>query len=172
MKTEKELTIRFANIQDLPYIVEIYNQAIKSKCATGDTEEFHVEDRVKWFHNFNKNLYPIYVAELKNKIVGYCSLSPYRPGRKAMAKVAEISYYIDYNFHKKGIGTALIKHVIFDCKRLKKENLLAFILDINISTIGILNKFNFKQLGYLPNIIELDNEKCGHLIYGVSLIAT
>ncbi len=169
MKINKELTIQFATINDLPEVVAIYNQAIRSRCATGDIEEFSVKDRIDWFHKFNNNTYPLYIAKIKNKIVGYCYLTAYRPGRKAMSKVAEISYYIDYNFHKKGIGTTLLKYVITDCKRLKKENLLAFILDINNSTIGILKKFNFKELGHLPLIIEIDNKKCGHFIYGLKI---
>lgn len=168
MKINKDLTIQFATISDLPNIVAIYNQAIRSKSATGDTEEFRIEERTNWFYKFNNNSYPLYVAKVKDKVVGYCALTAYRPGRKAMSKVAEISYYVDYNFHKKGVGTSLLKHVLEDCARLKKENLLAFILDINKSTINILKKFNFKQLGYLPNIIEFDTKKCGHLIYGLN----
>ena len=168
MKINTELIIQFATINDLPSIVAIYNQAIKSKSATGDTEEFRIEERINWFNKFNNNTYPIYVAKINNIVVGYCTLSAYRPGRKAMSKVAEISYYVDYNFHKKGVGTSLLKHVLEDCNRLKKENLLAFILDINKSTINILKKFNFKQLGYLPNIIEINSKKCGHLIYGLN----
>jgi len=165
----KEISVRFATIEDLPFIVNIYNQAIRSKCATGDTKEFQVNDRVDWFNKFNSNSYPLYIAKTNNNIVGYCSISPYRPGRLAMSKVAEISYYVDYNYHKKGIGTKLLNHVISDCRRIGKDNLLAFLLDINISTIKILNKFNFKQLGHLPNIIQFEDKKCGHFIYGLNL---
>jgi len=91
------MNIRFAHLADLPLLVSIYNQAIRSGNATGDTEEYQVTDRVKWFEKYNENEYPIYVAELENRVVGYCTLSPYRPGRKAMSGVAEVSYYLDYD---------------------------------------------------------------------------
>ncbi|MFK5957678.1 MAG: GNAT family N-acetyltransferase [Lutibacter sp.] len=165
----KEPIIRFATIKDLQYIVDIYNQAIKTKSATGDIEVFKIEDRVEWFKKFNTNEYPLYIAEINKKVVGFCTISPYRPGRKAMQKVAEISYYVDYSYHKKGIGTSLLKFAVLDCNRINKKNLLAFVLDINYSTIRLLEKNNFKQLGYLPNIIEFDNKKCGHLIYGLRI---
>lgn len=164
-----KISFRFATSKDLPSIVTIYNQAIKSNCATGDTVEFNLNERIEWFNKFDNANYPLYVAEVDDKVVGYCSISPYRPGRKAMNKVAEISYYIDYSFHKKGIGTALLKYVIKDCERIGKKNLLAFILDVNPSTIGILTKFNFKQFGHLPNIIELKTGICGHYIYGLKI---
>lgn len=166
---KKDLKFRFAQLNDLPYLVSIYNQAIKSKCATGDIKEFKVEERLAWFQKFDNNTYPLYVATYKNKVVGYCSLSPYRPGRKAMESIAEISYYLDYAYHKKGIGSALLNFVIKDCARIKKKNLLAFVLDINTSTHKILEKFAFKKLGHLPNMIYLKDKVCGHLIYGLTL---
>jgi L-amino acid N-acyltransferase YncA len=169
---KKELIIRFSKIVDLPFIVDIYNQAIGSECATGDMDEFSVDDRIEWFNKFDNNKYPLYVAEIGNRIVGYCTLSPYRQGRKAMSSVAEISYYLDYSFHGKGIGTALLKHVISDCNRIRKKNLLAILLDINSPSIGLLEKFNFKKWGHFPDIINLNGKKCGHLIYGLKINKT
>jgi len=169
---KKELIIRFANITDLPFITDIYNQAIRSKCATGDMEEFGVVDRIEWFEKFDNNKYPLYIAEIKNRVVGYCTLSAYRPGRKAMSTVAEISYYLDYSFHGRGIGTSLLKYVIADCDRIGKKSLLAILIDINSPTIGLLKKFNFKKWGHFPDIIEIDGKKYGHLIYGLKINKT
>ena len=166
---KNEIHIRHACINDLTSIVDIYNQAIRSKNATGDMDEFRPEDRKDWFAEHNQNHYPLYVAELNNKVVGYCTISPYRPGRRAMAKVAEISYYLDYSYHGKGIGTSLIKHAIADCERIGKKSLLAILLDINLQSIGILEKHGFKKWGHFPHIIHLDQQKCGHFIYGLSL---
>jgi len=162
-------TIRIASIYDLPFIVDIYNQAIRSRLATGDMEEFSVEDRVIWFEKFDANEYPIYVAELENRVVGYCTVSPYRPGRRAMSSIAEISYFIDYTFRRKGIGTALMQHAISDCNRIGKKSLLAIILDINFPTIGLLENFNFEKWGYYPDIIEIDGKTCGQFIYGLKI---
>ena len=100
--------IRFANINDLPTIVKIYNQAIISKKATADIYPFKLEQRIDWFNKFDKNNYPIYIVEFNSKITGYATLSPYRTGRVALNKVAEISFYLDYNSLRQGIGSALI----------------------------------------------------------------
>jgi phosphinothricin acetyltransferase len=161
--------IRFATIDDLPSIVEIYNQAIRSKKATADLTEFKVEERVSWFNKFNDNQHPIYVAEINNKVVGYASLSPYRPGRKALDKIVEITFYINYSFHGLGIGSSLVKYVIIDCKRLGKETLLAILLDINTGSIKLLQKFNFKEWGNLPLNSNFGGKRFGHLYYGLNL---
>jgi phosphinothricin acetyltransferase len=160
---------RLATIEDLPAIVDIYNQAIKSGSATGDMTEFMIEERIDWFKFFDSDNYPLYVVELNEKVVGYATISPYRPGREAMKQVAEISFFVDYSHHGKGIGTALINYAISDCNRISKTTLLAILLDINTKSIKLLKKFNFKEWGYLPDIINFNGVKCGHLIYGLGL---
>lgn len=162
-------SIRLANIKDLPFIVDIYNQAIKSRCATGDMDEFELNERTTWFEKFDADKFPIYVAELEDKVVGYCTISPYRSGRRAMETIAEISYYLDYAYHGNGIGTAFIKHAISDCKRIGKKSLLAILLDINYPSIALLKKMNFEQWGHFPGIIYIDGVACGQLIYGLKI---
>lgn len=166
---KQNILIRLGEINDLASIVDIYNQAIKSRCATGDLDQFKLEDRIDWFKKFDPDKFPIYVAEVNKKVVGYCSISPYRTGRRAMASVAEISYYLDYAYHRKGIGTALIKHAIADCRRIGKKSLLAILLDINNPSIALLEKLNFKQWGYFPGIVEIEGVKCSQLIYGLKV---
>ena len=137
--------IRLATFKDLAAIVKIYNQAINSKTTTGDLQEFTVNERTDWFQKFSSDEYPIYVAALQEKIIGYATLSPYRTGRKAMERIAEISFYIDYKHHNLGIGSALIQHCIDDCPRINKESLLAILLDINTSSVQLLKKFGFSE---------------------------
>ena len=163
------ISIRFAHIADLPSIVDIYNQAIKSKSATGDMSEFNVEERINWFNKFDTENYPVYIAEQNDKIVGYATLSPYRPGREAMKKIAEISFYVDYSFHGVGIGSSLLEYAILDCKRLQKKTLVSILLDINPESIFLLKKFKFEEWGRLPQVIDFNGNLCDHLIYGLNL---
>ncbi len=165
----KSLNIRLAKITDLVEIVDIYNQAIRSKYATADMDEFNWKDRREWFHQFDEEKFPIYVAETDKKVVGYCCISHYRKGRRALQSVAEISYYLDYDFLARGIGTSLMKHAIDDCKRIGINSLLAILLDINVPSIALLKKFNFTQWGYFPDIAVIDGKKCGQFIYGINL---
>lgn len=165
---QSKIKIRFAKIGDLPQIVSIFNQAVRAR-VNGVLKEVEVNDRIDWFHNFDANDYPIYVAEIGKSIIGFCYLSPYRTGRQAMSTVAEISYYIDYESHRNGIASALIQFAISDCKRLGKDSLLAVLLDINLPSISLLEKFKFNKWGHYPGIINLHGIRCGQLIYGLRL---
>ncbi len=161
--------IRLANIDDLPAIVAIYNQAITAKKATADLTPFTVKERVEWFNKYDAVHYPIYIATIDDEIVGYATLSPYRNGREALSKVAEISFYLDYNSLGQGIGSALVNHVVNDCNRVNKETLLAILLDVNTASIKLLKKFGFREWGNLPLNSNFDGNKYGHLIYGLNL---
>lgn len=161
-----ELKIRFAEYKDLEDIIGIYNQAIKAENATADIKELNINDRENWFFEHNNDKYPIYIIELKDTIIGWGSISPYRKGREGLKETAEISYYLDYNFHGQGFGKRLIEYMIADCKRLGIKNLFALLLDINKRSSLILERFGFLKWGFMPDVINLKGVRCGHLIYG------
>jgi len=161
--------IRFAASSDLPRIVEIYNQGVIAGNANADVDLISTNDRIDWFNDHHKDSFPIYIIEIADKIVGWGSLSPYRKGRKGLQHTAEISYYIDYNFQKQGLGKVLIGHMLDDCRRLGILNVFAIMLDINLPSAHILEYFGFEKWGHLPGIVNLKGKVCGQLIYGKNL---
>jgi len=163
------MRIRIAKKEDLPQIVDIYNQAVAERGATADLEPVSLEDRSTWFREHDANSYPIFVALSGKRVIGWCSLSPYRPGRAALRHTAEISYYIDEGHLRQGVGSALIRHAIDQCGRLGIRNLFALLLDINEASFRILEKLGFEQWGHMPGIAEIDDRECGHLIYGKNI---
>ena len=160
------MRIRNFAIDDLEVIVNIYNHAVDEKFATADTEYVTIDSRKEWFAQHSAETYPIYVAEENNEIVGWCSLSPHRPGRKALRSVAEISYYIHKDHRRKGVANALISYTVEKAKELGFKNLFTILLDLNKPSIYILEKFGFEKWGHLPDIAEFGGVICGQYIYG------
>ncbi len=163
------MNIKFAEIQDLPKIVEIYNQAVEAGNATADIEKIAEKERLTWFEEHHKDSYPIYLLFSANKVAGWCSLSPYRKGRKALSQTAEVSYYIDYHYHRKGFGEKLLTHAIQDCYRLGIKNIFALLLENNLASIGLLTKLGFEKWGFMPHVANFNGNECGHLIYGLRI---
>jgi len=163
------LSISIAAENDIPIITKIYNQAVALRSATADIHPVTLESRKKWLQEHSPGKYPVYVAETQNEIVGWCSLSAYRPGRMALRHTAEISYYVEQNFIGRGVGSAMISHAIENCDRLDIKTLFAIILDVNKDSTRILEKFGFKQWGHLPNVADFDGRECGHLYYGLRI---
>jgi phosphinothricin acetyltransferase len=161
-----QMIIRIADPSDLPAIVDIYNQSIPSQQSTGDTRPVRMEDRTAWFEEHRADEHPIFVAEVDGQVAGWCSLSAYRPGRAALRFTAEISYYIAQSFHRRGIGTALIKSALAACPGLEIRHLFAIVLETNRASLNLLSKMGFAQWGYLPRVADFDGEEVGHLYYG------
>jgi phosphinothricin acetyltransferase len=125
-----------------------------------------VEDRLTWFAEHRPKEHPIFVADVDGQIAGWCSLSAYRSGRTALRFTAEISYYIASAYHRRGIGTALIEHVVAACPALQIKHLFAIVLEGNQASLRLLEKMGFEQWGYLPRVADFDGKEIGHLYYG------
>ena len=163
------MILRTARDSDLPGIVSIYNQAISEQFCTGDTQPTSVECRRDWFRQHTAETYPIFIAEKDGALLGWCSLSPYRPGRGALRTTAEISYYIDSAHRGMGIGSRLLEQALFEAPALNFTHLLAILMDVNMPSIRLLEKFKFQQWGHLPGVAKFDSAVCGQLIYGREL---
>jgi phosphinothricin acetyltransferase len=165
-----EIRIRVAKIDDLPPIVEIYNQAVPSHRSTANTTPVTVESRKKWFEEHEPGRRPIFVADLDGSVIGWCSLSVYRPGRAALRFTAEISYYVDTERQGEGIGQALIRHALDASPALGIRNIIAVLLDRNEPSRKLLEKLGFQQWGYLPRVLDFDGEECGEYYYGKRVV--
>ncbi len=151
---------------DLEEITHIYNQAVLSGFETADMVVMKPEERLDWFKFHVRDAYPLFVYERNDKVVGWVSVSPYRPGREAFRYTVEISYYVHNNLKRKGIGSRMIEYVLERCRELKYKTVIALILDKNSASINLLSGFDFVRWGHLPDIADFDGTECGHVIYG------
>lgn len=161
------MNIRIAQRKDLNQIVDIYNQAIAAGNRTADTIPVATSEKGTWFENHNPDKYPIYVAENKGDILGYLTLSPYRKGRHALRYTAEVSYYIHFNHHQKGIASALMQYAIDQCSVLQIKTLFAILLMTNNASIRLLEKFGFTKWGEMPGVADFNGVEVGQYYYGL-----
>jgi len=164
--TAHEIHIRIAEKTDLPDIVAIYNQAVPTRCSTANTIPWTVEGRTPWFNEHEPNRHPIFVGVIHNQLIGWCSLSAYRPGRLALRFTAEISYYIDTAYQRQGIGSAMLNHALGVCPSLHIKNVIAVIIDRNEASKKLLEKLGFQQWAYLPRVLDFDGQEFGEFYYG------
>jgi L-amino acid N-acyltransferase YncA len=170
MNTGKQsIFIRVAYMDDLQGIVDIYNQAVPSHRSTANTSLVTVDGRKAWFLEHDPLRRPIFVAEIDRQMVGWCSLSTYRPGRAALRFTAEISYYVSDNFKKQGIGSALIRHALEACPGFEIKNVVAVVIDQNEGSWKLLEKMGFCRWGHLPGVLDFDGNEFGEYYYGIRI---
>ena len=163
------MTIRFARIQDLPAINEIYNQAVIERFCTAHLTPVDMEYRLAWFSAHHPERYPVFVSVEGDRLTGWMSLGPYRADRQALAHVGEVSYYIDRESRRKGIGSHLLQHAINVAPDCGLTVLIAILLDKNPGSIALLKKYGFSQWGSMPGIAIIGEEHADHLYYGLKL---
>ena len=160
------MDIRIAQKGDLAQLVNIYNQAIQTGRCTADTETFSEAQRQNWFESHSAESYPLLVAKHGDEVLGYLTLSPYRFARKALKQTAEVSYYIDFKHHRKGVASELLSAAITMCPSIKINTLVAILIDCNLGSVSFLNNKGFEEWGRFPKIVRLGDDYFDHLYYG------
>lgn len=161
--------MRRIKIADLEAANEIYNQAVRSKYQTAETEETSLVYRKGWYEEHQSGNYPVFVVEDQNEVVGWVSLSEYRKGRKALRYTSEVSFYLRKDKQGQGIGTELLNFVIDRAREINIKTLIAILLEPNTASIRLLKKFDFKKWGDMPNAAEFDGLECNHQYYGLRI---
>jgi len=164
------MNIRIAQKEDLPAIVEIYNQAISTKSSTAEIVPVTIQDKTGWFNQHVPDKYPLFVGLVNQSVIGWASLSPYRPGRDAFRHVAEISFYLHKDFQGKGLGTTLIVYALEKSREYHFNQLIAMVLEKNTHSIYLLKKLGFEQWAYMPDLANFDGQVCAHVYYGLDML--
>jgi len=156
---------RKAQQADLQAIVTILNEIILEGGFNADLKTYTLKEKQKWFDTVSSEPYTLQCVLHNNTIIGFCYLSPWRGGREALSKVAEVSYYLQKAHRGKGYGKLMLKHIVETAKQNGFENLLAILLDSNLRSLQLLEQAGFKKVGHLPNVANLLKEKAGQFIY-------
>jgi len=163
------MLIRKALPADLEPIVAIYNSVIEEGGFSADTTPYDLDSRREWFNSHRAKPYEMRVAEADGGVIGYCYLSPWRPGRAALSGVAEVSYYLAATHRGKGLGKQLLEQGIKLARRNRFHTVIAILLDTNKPSIGLLEKFDFATWGHMPDIARLKTSRCGQVVMGLKL---
>ncbi|QRG68413.1 GNAT family N-acetyltransferase [Brevibacillus choshinensis] len=144
------VSIRDAQISDLPAMLAIYNHAVNTLVATFDLEEQTLEQREVWFHKHGGR-YPLIVAEDGDEVIGYCCLSAFRE-KPAYGNTAELSIYIAENQRGKSVGSALMRDIQKRTRELGFHVVISGITGGNEASVRLHEKFGFTLVGKLREV--------------------
>ena len=133
---------------DWTRVAEIYKQGMESCIATFNTECPSFEE---WDKSHIKECR--YVYEDNGIVVGWISISP-TSSRCVYRGVAEMSIYNDSAHKGKGIGTALVNHLIKESQKLGYWSIYSAIISINKASIALHKKCGFREIGYRERIAK------------------
>lgn len=158
--------IRPAEERDVVAITAIYNEAVAAGFQTADISPVSVSSRLDWLRVHVESNLPVLVALCDDEVVGWISLSSYRPGREALRFTMEVSYYVEKSFRRKGVASQLLEAVTREALSRNFKVMFAIVLDRNLASVKLLERSGFEKWGFLPDVAVFDGGTCGHLYFG------
>ena len=145
-----EIIIRNAVLTDASDILRIYAPIITDTCISFETEVPSIAEIKERIDKTTKN-YPYLVCEIDNKIVGYAYGSKHRE-RAAYKYSTDVSVYVDSEYHRQGIGSALYQKLLNMLREQGVYTAYAGITLPNEKSIGLHKAMGFREVGIYHNV--------------------
>ncbi len=146
--TMVDYTIRMARLEDATVIQAIYEPYVLNTPITFEYEPVTQEEFKKRMENVLKD-FPWLVCEMDGKIVGYAYCSRFKE-RAAFDWDCECSVYIDLDYHRRGIASALYQKLFELIEKQGYYTIYSLITKSHSSSIELHKKFGFEELCVYP----------------------
>jgi phosphinothricin acetyltransferase len=133
-------------------ILEIINEAILNTTAVYDYSPRSLESMSEWFVAKRRGNFPVLGAITDGGVlVGFASYGTFRPW-PAYKYTVENSLYIASEFRGKGVGKQLLGALIDRALKQDYHAMVGGIDSSNFASIGLHEKFGFKQVATLKEV--------------------
>ena len=143
--------LRAATLDDLPQILDIYNDAVLHTTAIWNDAVVDLDNRRAWFIDRQARNYPILVAEDAGKIAGYASFGDFRPFDGYRFSV-EHSVYVAEPNRRHGFGRALVQGLYEPARKLRKRVMIGGIAGDNAGSLKLHANLGFVETGRMPGV--------------------
>jgi L-amino acid N-acyltransferase YncA len=146
------VAIRPATPADIPAITRIYDHAVRHGTASFELEAPDEAEMLRRMRALVDDGFPYIAAEVDGLLAGYAYAGPYRP-RRAYRFSVEDSIYIDPGAQRRGVGRALLEHLIEACERRGFRQMVAVIGDsAQTPSIELHRAAGFRMVGAVENV--------------------
>jgi len=142
---------RRATVEDLPQMLEIYNDVILNTTAVYEYNPHTLEMRKQWFETKQQQGFPVFVAEDNGEVVGFSSIGPFRAWAAYKYSV-ENSIYVKSICRGRGISKLLMQPLIEASKQLGMHTIIAGIDATNEASIALHKKFGFEEVAHFKQV--------------------
>ena len=147
-------TIRDAAPDDLEVILALNNRLIPVD-ATAWTERLEtIEERHDWFAHKQADGWPVLVADLDGKVVGFATYGEFRDNAKweGYRFTAELTIHVDPTCHGSGIGRSLMEALVERARADGLHTLVAAVDSTNEGSIRFHERLGFVETARMPEI--------------------
>lgn len=139
------MELRRGEAGDAEAIRRIYNTEVLGSTVTFDLVARSPAEQQAWMAAHD-GAYPVVVAVSDGTVVGFASLSPYRP-RPAYSTTVEDSIYVAASHRGQGVGKALLTEVVRLAKAHGFHAIMARIVGDHDASIALHRACGFELVG-------------------------
>jgi L-amino acid N-acyltransferase len=145
------MTVRDAVENDLPAILEIYNDVIATSTAVYRDTPATLEDRLAWWRAKQEPGYPTLVAGDNGTVLGFATFGDFRawPGYRF---TVEHTVHVHRDHRGRGVGTALMRPLIERAASLGKHVMIAGVDADNASSIVFHERLGFERVAHFREV--------------------
>ncbi len=142
--------IRKVTAEDAAAIAGIYNGYVKATTVSFETQPLS-EDQMRGRIGEISVGFPYFVYEREGRVEGYCYAHPWKE-RAAYCNTLETTIYLAPDACGRGIGTALMRRLIEDCRKEGFRALIACITAENALSIEFHRSLGFKCVSHFEQV--------------------
>ncbi|GAB2705696.1 GNAT family N-acetyltransferase [Mucilaginibacter koreensis] len=146
-----EVFIREMTTDDLPEVLDIYNDIILTTTAVYSEQPHTLEMRTAWYNERKAAGFPLMVAEHTGRVVGFATYGSFRAW-PCYRYTVEHSIYVHKESRGLGISKLLLQQLIELAKQAGMHALIAGIDSENEISLHLHRRFGFEQAGYFKEV--------------------
>jgi L-amino acid N-acyltransferase YncA len=139
------MQLRRVEDADAEAIRQIYNLEVTESTATLDLVPRTPEEHHAWMSD-HSGVYPVVVAVEGVEVVGYASLSPYRP-RPGYATAVEDSIYVARHLRGRGVGKLLLTEAVNVARTHGFHSVVARVVAEQPASVALHQACGFELVG-------------------------
>jgi phosphinothricin acetyltransferase len=141
-----EMTVRLAVGADAEGIRAIYNREVEGSTVTFDMVARSLDEQLAWISEHSGSYPAIVAVDGSGAVLGFASLSPYRP-RPAYATTVENSVYVHHEARGRGIAVRLMSEVVELAASHGFHAIIARIVGDHEASIALHARVGFEVIG-------------------------
>jgi L-amino acid N-acyltransferase YncA len=145
-------TVRDARQDDLPAILAIHNDVVRTTSAIWTDHEQTPQERLAWWQARQDAELPVLVAEVDGTVVGFGSYGPFRAYPDGYRHTVEHSVHVRADRRGEGHGGALLQALIDTAADSDVHVVVAAIDGRNTGSVRLHERFGFRRVGSMPQV--------------------
>lgn len=145
------IQLRDATVEDLPGIMDIYNDAVLNTTAIWNEIVVDLDNRKEWFKARKDRGFPVIVAVMDGQVTGYASYGDWR-AFDGYRHTREHSIYVHKDARGLGLGKQLMQALIDHARSNDVHVLIGAIESENMASIRLHEVMGFRIAGRFSEV--------------------